>query len=108
MPLEAADGVNGGFAEDDRSSALGANPEVTGVLSSAGRQSVPDAVARAAQLGSNHAIGLPGYHHEDRIALSVGVHSLSVDERLQDVGRQRTPVGKISTYAIQLDGIGHR
>ena len=106
MQLQATDGVDGGFAEDNMFRLGRADPEVAEILASAGGQSSPCSPAGASQLGSNGMIVLPGYHQKDSVATAVGVQLARFDERLEKVRSKMALLDEISTYSIQLGAIG--
>ena len=73
MQLKAADGIDGRFAENDAFGTSLADPEVTEVLASAGRQPTPCSLAGATQLGSDGMIVFSGDHQKDSVATLVSV-----------------------------------
>jgi hypothetical protein len=106
MQLQATDGIDGGFAEDDTFRLWLADPEVAQILASAWGQATPYQPTGTTQLGSNGMIVFSGDHQKDSVATLVSVQLARFDKRLEKVRLKLTAFGKISMYSMQLGKIG--
>ncbi len=108
LQLETTDGVNRGFAEHDLLRACLADPEIACVLTGSRRETTPDAVSRASQLGADWTIGLACHHQEHGIAAVVSVQPASIDQRCQDLLGETPLLAKVLAHPLEVRGTRRR